>query len=144
MVILLFDAIIIIIGGFMQFYCTTITDRSFEDTITAVTAALQKEGFGVLTTIDIAAKLKEKIGVEMSRYTILGACNPPLAHKALSVENKIGVMLPCNIIVQETRDGKVEVSSIDPMASMAAVGNTALTNVAEEVSHKLKAVIGSL
>lgn len=128
----------------MQFYCTTITDRSFEDTITAVTAALQKEGFGVLTTIDIAAKLKEKIGVEMSRYTILGACNPPLAHKALSVENKIGVMLPCNIIVQETRDGKVEVSSIDPMASMAAVGNTALTNVAEEVSHKLKAVIGSL
>jgi len=128
----------------MQFYYTTITDRSFEDTITAVTAALQKEGFGVLTTIDIAAKLKEKIGVEMSRYTILGACNPPLAHKALSVENKIGVMLPCNIIVQETRDGKVEVSSIDPMASMAAVGNTALTNVAEEVSHKLKAVIGSL
>ena len=128
----------------MQFYHTTFTDRSFDEAISAVTEALKEEGFGVLTNIDIAAKLKEKIGVTMPRYTILGACNPPLAHKALSMENKIGVMLPCNVIVRETEDGPVEVSSIDPKASMAAAGNDSLISVAGEVSDKLKRVIDSL
>ena len=128
----------------MQFYHTKVTDRSFDEAIAAVTDALKTEGFGVLTTIDIAAKLKEKIGVTISRYTILGACNPPLAHKALTLENKIGVMLPCNVIVQENPDGNVEVSSIDPMASMAAAGTPSLIPVAEEVSAKLKRAIDSL
>ena len=128
----------------MHFYHTTLTDKPFEDTVVAVTEALKKEGFGVLTHIDIAAKLKEKIGVDMRRYVILGACNPPLANRALKIENKIGVMLPCNVIVQETENGQIEVSSIDPMASMAAVGNTSLTAVAEEVSQKLQRVITSL
>ena len=128
----------------MKFYHTTITERSFEDAISAVTEALKKEGFGVLTNVDIAAKMKEKIGVTMGRYTILSACNPPLAHKALTLEDKIGVMLPCNVIVRETPEGKVEVASIDPMASMAAVGSTSLISVAEEVSARLKSVIESI
>ena len=128
----------------MHFYHTALTDKPFEDTVVAVTEALKKEGFGVLTHIDIAAKLKEKIGVDMRRYVILGACNPPLANRALKIENKIGVMLPCNVIVQETENGQIEVSSIDPMASMAAAGNTSLTAVAEEVSQKLQRVITSL
>lgn len=128
----------------MEFYHTTVTERSFDEAISAVTEALKKEGFGVLTTVDIAGKMKEKLDVTMDRYMILGACNPPLAHKALTIENRIGVMLPCNVIVRETAEGKVEVSSIDPMASMAAVGNESLTEVAEEVSRKLKSVIASL
>ncbi len=128
----------------MQFYHTRVTDYSFDEAIAAVTEALKKEGFGVLTNIDMTSKLKEKIGVTIPRYTILGACNPPLAHKALTVENKIGVMLPCNVIVRETPEGKVEVSSIDPMASMAAAGIPSLVPVAEEVSGKLKMVIESL
>jgi uncharacterized protein (DUF302 family) len=128
----------------MQFYHTRVTDYSFDEAITAVTEALKKEGFGVLTNIDMTAKLKEKIGVTIPRYAILGACNPPLAHKALTIENRIGVMLPCNVIVRETPEGKVEVSSIDPMASMAAAGIPSLVPVAEEVSGKLKTVIESL
>ena len=128
----------------MQFYHTRVTDYSFEEAITAVTEALKKEGFGVLTNIDMTSKLKEKIGVTIPRYTILGACNPPLAYKALTIENKIGVMLPCNVIVRENPEGKVEVSSIDPMASMAAAGIPSLVPVAEEVSGKLKTVIESI
>lgn len=128
----------------MDFYHTTVTERSFDDAVSAVTEALQKEGFGVLTRIDMAGKMKEKLDVTMDRYMILGACNPPLAYKALTIENRIGVMLPCNVIVRETGEGKVEVSSIDPMASMAAVGIESLTAVAEEVSRKLKTAIASL
>jgi uncharacterized protein (DUF302 family) len=128
----------------MQFHHTRVTDYSFDEAITAVTEALKKEGFGVLTNIDMTAKLKEKIGVTIPRYAILGACNPSLAHKALTIENRIGVMLPCNVIVRETPEGKVEVSSIDPMASMAAAGIPSLVPVAEEVSGKLKTVIESL
>ena len=128
----------------MEFYHTTVTEHPFDEAIYVVTEALKKEGFGVLTSIDIAAKMKEKLDVTMGRYTILGACNPPLAHKALTIEKRIGVMLPCNVIVRETPEGTVEVSSIDPMASMAAVGNESLTAVAEEVSRKLKSVIDSL
>jgi uncharacterized protein (DUF302 family) len=128
----------------MQFYHTAFTDQSFDEAVAAVTEALKKEGFGVLTHIDIAAKLKEKINVDMRRYVILGACNPPLANRALKIENKIGVMLPCNVIVQETEDGKVEVSAIDPLATMAAIGGPSLITVAEEVSGKLLRVIESI
>ena len=128
----------------MQFYHTRVTDYSFDDAVAAVTEALKTEGFGVLTNIDMTAKLKEKLGVTIPRYIILGACNPPLAHKALTIENKIGVMLPCNVIVRETPEGRVEVSSIDPLASMAAAGTPSLIGVAEEVSTKLKKVIESL
>jgi uncharacterized protein (DUF302 family) len=100
-------------------------------------AALKAEGFGVLTDIDIAATLKQKLGVEFRKYRILGACNPPLALKALSAEDKIGVMLPCNVIVQERAEGGVELAAIDPRAAMQRVGNPALATVAEEVAKRL-------
>ena len=129
----------------MQFYhITVIGDRSFDETIEAVTEQLKKEGFGVITNIDISAKIKEKTGEEIGRYVILGACNPPLALHALQVENKIGVMLPCNVIIRDTGDGSIEVASIDPLSSMAATGNAALISVAEEVSLKLKRVVESI
>ena len=106
-----------------------------------VIAALAKEGFGILTEIDVKATLKKKLDVDFRNYRILGACNPPFAYKALQAEDKIGTMLPCNVIVQEISDGKVEVTAIDPLASMQAVENPALKAIAAEVSSKLKAVI---
>jgi len=127
----------------MQFYHSRRVEKSFDDVVASVTAALKSEGFGVITTIDMADKLKEKLGVSLHRYTILGACNPPLAYKALQIEDKIGVMLPCNVIVQEKEEG-VEVAAIDPAASMAAVGNDSLNDVAKEVSAKLKRVVEAL
>jgi uncharacterized protein (DUF302 family) len=105
---------------------------------------LADAGFGVLTTIDVSATLKKKIDVEFHRYTILGACNPVFAHKALLAENKIGVMLPCNVIVQETEGGKVEVSAVDPKASMTAVENESLGDIASKVQGMLKNVIEGL
>ena len=103
---------------------------------------MKKEGFGILTEIDVKETLKEKLNVDFRRYKILGACNPPSAYKALTAENKIGTMLPCNVIVQEISDGQVEVTSIDPLASMQAVENPALKEIASEISNKLKTVIG--
>ncbi len=125
----------------MTFYHTKIVPYSFEDAVAKVTEALKTEGFGVLTQIDMAAKLKEKLGVDFREYVILGACNPPLAHKALSVEDKIGVMLPCNVIVQRQSASTVEVSTIDPEKTMAAVGDPGLLPIAREVSGKLKRVL---
>ncbi len=104
-------------------------------------AALKSEGFGVLTDIDIAATLKAKLNVEFRPYRILGACNPPLAHRALTAERKIGAMLPCNVIVQEAGAGKVEVSAIDPGIGMQLVGNPEVSAIAAEVAGKLKRVI---
>ena len=128
----------------MQFYhCRQLTNN-FEDVEASVREALQREGFGVITSIDMSAKLNEKLGVSLRKYTILGACNPPLAYKALQVEDKIGVMLPCNVILQEKNDGRIEVAAIDPVQSMAAVGKTELAAVAEEVSKKLKRVVESI
>ena len=128
----------------MTYYFSKIIDDSFEDAIDRVTEALAGEGFGVLTTIDVSATLKKKLDVDFQRYTILGACNPGYAHKALLAEDKIGTMLPCNVIVQETPDGKTEVAAIDPMASMMAIENPGLGGIASEVRGKLQAVVEGL
>ena len=128
----------------MSYYFSKIVDDGFEDAIERVTRHLADAGFGVLTTIDVSATLKKKIDVDFQRYTILGACNPGFAHKALLVEDKIGTMLPCNVIVQEMANGKVEVAAVDPMASMMAINNEALGGIASEVRVMLKNVIEGL
>jgi uncharacterized protein (DUF302 family) len=128
----------------MSYYHNRTVTKGFDETISAVTEALKKEGFGVLTHINMAEKLKEKLGVDFRKYVILGACNPPLAYKALQAEDKIGVMLPCNVIVQEKEPGHVEIAAIDPMASMAAVDNITLDGIASEVSRKLKKAVDSV
>lgn len=128
----------------MSYYFSKIVDDNFDDAIERVTARLAEAGFGVLTTIDVSATLKKKIDVDFQRYTILGACNPGFAYKALQAEDKIGTMLPCNVIVQETADGKVEVAAVDPMASMMAIQNETLGGVAIEVQGMLKNVIEGL
>ncbi len=128
----------------MSYYFSKIVDDNFDDAIERVTKHLADAGFGVLTTIDVSATLKKKIDVDFQRYTILGACNPKFAYQALLAEDKIGTMLPCNVIVQETADGKVEVAAVDPMASMMAVKNEALGGVASQVQTMLKNVIEGL
>jgi uncharacterized protein (DUF302 family) len=109
-----------------------------------VTESLKKEGFGVLTEIDVKDTLKRKLDVDFRRYKILGACNPSFAYRALQAEDKIGTMLPCNVIVQELADGTVEVSAVDPVASMLAIKNPELGGIAEKVREKLKNVVASL
>ena len=125
-------------------YTKTLKNITFEDAIARVTTALQKEGFGVLTTIDIKSTLKKKLEVDFYNYTILGACNAPFAYKALQAEDKIGTMLPCNVIVQEKELGQIEVSAVDPMASMQAIENESLADIATEVRDKLIKVVESL
>ena len=127
----------------MTYYFSKTIDLDFDSAIIKVTEELKKEGFGILTDIDVKATLKKKLDVDFHKYRILGACNPPFAYQALQAEDKIGTMLPCNVIVQE-RDGKTEVSAIDPLASMQAVKNEALSGIAEEVRQKLRAVIEKL
>ncbi len=127
----------------MNYYFAKTLDLPFEQAIEKVTAALKEEGFGILTEIDVKETLKKKLDVEFRKYRILGACNPPFAYKALQAEDKIGTMLPCNVIVQE-KDGGVEVAAIDPIASMLAVRNEQLGEVAKEVQSRLKHVIESL
>ena len=109
-----------------------------------VTEELKKEGFGVLTEIDVQDTLKKKLDVSFRKYRILGACNPPFAHKALQTEDKVGLMLPCNVIVQETADGRTEVAAIDPAAAMQAVGKAELQPIAAEVRSKLDRVVSAL
>jgi uncharacterized protein (DUF302 family) len=121
----------------MNYYVSRSVSLDFDAAVAKTIEALKAEGFGVLTDIDIAATLKQKLGVEFRKYRILGACNPPLALKALSAEDKIGVMLPCNVIVQERAEGGVELAAIDPRAAMQRVGNPALAAVAEEVAERL-------
>tara|TARA_R110002049_G_scaffold1062_1_gene7951 strand:- start:7710 stop:8096 length:387 start_codon:yes stop_codon:yes gene_type:complete len=128
----------------VTYYFAKTLNAPFDDVVDRVTATLKDAGFGVLTTIDVQATLKEKIGVDFPRYRILGACNPKLAHQALQAENKIGTMLPCNVIVRDAGDGKVEVAAVDPVSSMQAVDNPALGQVATSVQQKLKNVIESL
>ena len=125
----------------MSYYFSKIVNVSFDEAVTKVTGELKKEGFGILTEIDVKETLKKKLNVDFSRYKILGACNPPFAYKALTAESKIGTMLPCNVIVQEISGGRVEVAAIDPVASMQAVENPALKEIASEISNKLKTVI---
>ena len=128
----------------MAYYFTKLLNTSFENAVARVTAALKEEGFGILTEIDIKKTLKEKLDVDFKRYTILGACNPPFAYQALQAEDKIGLMLPCNVLVQERTSGEVEVAAVDPIASMRAIENESLGEVAEQVQGKLRAVIESL
>ncbi|MBI2907786.1 MAG: DUF302 domain-containing protein [Chloroflexi bacterium] len=128
----------------MTYHFSKTLNTSFEEAISRVTAELAKEGFGIMSEIDVKEALKKKLGVDFRNYRILGACNPPFAHRALQLEDKIGVMLPCNVVVQEHAPGKVEVSAIDPIASMQAIDNPKLGDVAKEVQGKLKKVIDSL
>lgn len=128
----------------MSYYFAKTVDLTFDEAIERVTEILQSEGFGVLTEIDVQATLKKKIDVEFHKYRILGACHPTYAHKALLSEDKIGVMLPCNVIVEQKTGAKVEVAAVDPVASMGAVDNPALGDVAVEVQTRLKRVIDTL
>lgn len=116
----------------------------FDQAVARVIEALKREGFGILTDIDVKATLKSKLGKDFRPYRILGACNPQLAHRALQLEDKIGTMLPCNVIVQEHAGGGVEVSAVDPMASMQAIDNPRLAEVAKEVQAKLKRTVNEL
>ena len=125
----------------MKYYIEKTTEYGFDKAIKIVTEELKKEGFGVLTEIDVQATLKKKLDVDFKKYQILGACNPPFAHKALQAENKIGAMLPCNVIVQELDNGKTEVAAVDPVASMQAVENDELSDIANEIRAKLEKVI---
>ena len=128
----------------MSYYFTKTISEEFEKAIEKVTEELKKEGFGVLTEIDIKSTLKKKLNVDFYNYRILGACNPPYAYKALQAEDKIGVMLPCNVIVQERKPGEIEISAIDPVASMQAVENEKLAEIADEIRNRLNRVISSL
>ncbi len=129
----------------MSYYFNKTVNIDFETAISNVTAKLKEKGFGVLTEIDVQATLKKKIDVDFYKYRILGACNPQFAHKALMEEDKVGVMLPCNVIVQQkSDDSPVEVSAVDPIASMQGISNPNLENVAKEVQGLLKEVIDEL
>ena len=128
----------------MSYYFSKILQISFDAAVAKAVEELKKEGFGILTEIDVKETLKKKLNVDFRKYKILGACNPPFAYQALQSEDKVGLMLPCNVIVQETADGKTEVSAIDPMASMQAIDNPNLREVAEQVQAKLKKVINNL
>lgn len=127
----------------MSYYIARTSSRPFDSVVADIIERLKAEGFGVLTDIDVQATLKTKIGADIPKYRILGACNPHLAHEALKLENKLGVMLPCNVIVRETADHRVEVAGVDPVSAMERTGNPALAATAQEVRQKLlRAVSG--
>jgi len=128
----------------MSYYFAKTLDAPFEEAVAKTRAALAEEGFGVITEIDVQKTLKTKIGVDFRPYLILGACNPALAHEALKLEDKVGTMLPCNVVVQQVADGRTEVAAIDPVASMAAIPNPTLAAKAAMVGEKLKAAIARL
>ncbi len=126
-------------------YCIMKTMRGdFDAVVAKVIEKLKEEGFGVLSDIDVASTLKQKLGVEMKRYRILGACNPGFAHQALSIEDKIGVMLPCNVIVQEKEAGLIDVAAIDPRMAMQQIGNPALTQISVAVAERLSRVVDGI
>ncbi len=128
----------------MSYHFSKTLALPFEQAIDVVTDALKQQGFGVLTTIDVKSALKEKIGVDFRPYTILGACNPKLAHQALQKEDKVGTMLPCNVVVQQSGEAQVEVSAIDPLASMQAIDNPELADIAKQVRQMLKGIVDGL
>jgi uncharacterized protein (DUF302 family) len=128
----------------MAYYIATTLPLSFDESVARTEAALKEEGFGIISRIDIQEALKTKIGVDFRPYTILGACNPALAHEALKLEDKVGTMLPCNVVVQAREDGGSEVAAIDPVASMQAIENPQLVEAAREVRRRLARVIQSL
>jgi uncharacterized protein (DUF302 family) len=128
----------------VTYYFSATLPLSFDDAVRRTTEALKAEGFGIITEIDVKETLRKKLGIDFRGYTILGACNPTLAHKALQLEDKVGTMLPCNVVVQEIGDGRVEVAAVDPVASMAAIDNPRLKQLAADVRDKLKRVVASL
>jgi len=128
----------------MKYYISKKLNTSFDEALIKVTEALKSEGFGVLSEINLHEKLKEKLNVDFRRYKILGACNPAFAYKALQSEDKVGTMLPCNVVIQELAEDEIEVAAVDPVASMMAINNSSLENIATEVQEKLKRVISSL
>jgi len=128
----------------MEYYFSKTLNVTFDEAVKSITEALKNEGFGVISEINMHEKMKEKLGVDFKRYKILGACNPPLAYKALQAEEKIGTMLPCNVLVIEQGQSKIEIAAVNPVASMQAITNPALGDVALEVTNKLKRVIDNL
>jgi len=128
----------------MSYYFSKTINGDFDGAINKVTEALKAEGFGILTEIDVKETLKKKLDVDFKKYKVLGACNPTFAYKALQSEDKIGTMLPCNVTVIEQGDGKIEIAAVDPAASMMAVQNDSLGEVASEIRDRLKRVIDSL
>lgn len=128
----------------MTYYFAKQLACGFDEAIERTTEALQRAGFGIITEIDVTSTLKKKIGADFRNYRILGACNPMIAHEALKIEDKIGTMLPCNVIVQDVGGGRIEVAAIDPVASMQAVDNPALREPATQVQAMLKDVVDSL
>ncbi len=128
----------------MTYYFSKIVESDFDAAVRRAKSALESEGFGILTEIDVKATMKKKLDIDFRPYLILGACNPKLAHQALQHEDKIGTMLPCNVIVQQLDGGRVEIAAVDPVASMQAVGNPQLGELASKVRQKLKDVVESL
>ena len=128
----------------MNYTISKKTNKTFNDAINAVTSQLKKEGFGIISEIDLKEKFKEKLGIEFRNYKILGACNPAMAHKAILVEDKIGVMLPCNVLVQEKENGEVEVAAVNPLSSIGVVENEALKSIAAQISEKLQKAVDNI
>ena len=128
----------------MTYYLSRTLPIAFDDAVARTIGALKTEEFGVLTEIDVSATLKKKIGIDFPRYRILGACNPALAYEALQLENKVGTMLPCNVVVRDAGNGQTEIAAIDPVASMQAIDNPALKQAAMQVRAKLERVISGL
>lgn len=128
----------------MEYHFSKMLNASFDEAIQLVTESLKKEGFGIISEINIHEKLHEKLGIDFKKYKILGACNPGYAYKALLIEEKIGTMLPCNVVVIDQGNGKTEVSAVNPVASMMAIQNNELGSIALEITEKLKRVIETL
>ncbi len=128
----------------MTYYFNTKLSGDFESVKKRLIAELEKEGFGILTEIDVQATFKKKLDVDFRKYQILGACNPSFAHKALQVEDKVGTMLPCNVIMQELENGEIEVAAVNATASMQAIENKELAAIASEISGRLEKVIAAL
>ena len=128
----------------MKYYMSTKVNGDFDATVERVKSELAEEGFGVLSDIDVKSTLQKKLGVDFRKYRILGACNPPFAYKALQAEDKIGTLLPCNVIVQELEPGSIEVAAVDPQASMQGVSNTEIETIAVEIKDRLQKVIDRL
>ncbi|MFO7862467.1 MAG: DUF302 domain-containing protein [Salinivirgaceae bacterium] len=128
----------------MKYYISKTISTDFESAITRITDTLKEQGFGVLSEINIQEKFNEKLNVDFRKYTILGACNPPSAHKAIEAESQIGTMLPCNVVVQEIAEKQIEIAAIDPTASMMAVENKDVRAIAQEIKAKLEKVIASV
>ena len=128
----------------MDYYFSKILETSFDEAVEKTVEALKTEGFGIISEINLHEKIKEKLNVDFRQYKILGACNPSYAYKALQAEDKIGTMLPCNVIVQELSKNRIEIAAVNPIASMVAVQNPALENIAQEVTSNLQSAIKSL